>query len=166
MKLIYLVLFIFSFAHGFINESVLSSDISKLEKSKDIWLKFKSNSNNSYTYFINFVSWSGFGHETQIEVVNGTFNQRKYFSWNKTKENTWIENQKDLGKHKEGSELKFIDDLYEECKNILEVKSKFSNNIYLGFDNKGLLNYCLYSSKNCADDCSNGIQIKEIKFSK
>jgi hypothetical protein len=169
MKLISCILFIFLFlgcSQKQIDKSVLKSDIKKLEESKAIWYKYKSNSNNSYTYFINFVSWSGFGHETKINVENGIFTQREFTSWNTTEENTWIENEKDLGKHKLGAKLKLIDDLYKECKNILKTKTKSINNIYLSFDKKGLLSSCLYSPKNCADDCSNGIQIKEIKFIK
>ncbi len=169
MKLIYLLCFILFFSScskSSINKKTSNIDVLKLQKSKEIWLNHKKDSNNSYTYFTNFVSWSGFGHETQITVKNGIFAKREYTSWNKLKENTWIETKKDLGKHKAGAKLKLIDDLYIECKNILETKDKLSNNIYLGFDKKGLLSYCLYAPKNCADDCSNGIQIKEIKFTK
>jgi hypothetical protein len=164
MRLIYLVIFLFSFSSASLNS--INTDISKLEESKEIWLNYKTKSNNSYIYFTNFISWSGFGHETEIEVKNGVFIQRKYTFWNRIEEDTWIENQKDLGKHKQGGKLKFIDDLYEECKNILETKSRLTNYIYLDFDKKGLLSNCLYAHKNCADDCSNGIQIKEIKFTK
>lgn len=167
MKLVYLVVFVFflsSCSQNSISTPLLNTDILKLEKSEKIWLNYKRKSNNSYVYFINFISWSGFGYETQIKVKKGIFTQRKYTSWNRTKENSWTENKKELGKHKTGAKLKLIDDLYEECKNILKTKTKSTNNIYLGFDEKGLLSNCLYAPKNCVDDCSNGIQIKEIKF--
>jgi hypothetical protein len=171
MKLFYLLLFLFisSFtacSQNSVNKSVLNTNISNLEKSKETWIKHKTASSNSYSYFTNFVSWSGFGHETEIKIENGIFTQRRFTSWNRTDEDTWLENQKNLGKHKVGAKLKLIDDLYKECKNILKTRSKLINNIYLSFDKKGLLSTCLYSPKNCADDCSNGIQIKEIKFLK
>ena len=70
MKLIYLLCFILFFSScskSSINKKTSNIDVLKLEKSKEIWLNHKKDSNNSYTYFTNFVSWSGFGHETQLQ---------------------------------------------------------------------------------------------------
>lgn len=167
MKLICLLcfaLFFSSCSQSSINKGTSNISILELEKSKEIWSNYKKDSNNSYIYFTNFASWSGFGHETKITVKNGTFIKREYVSWNRKNEETWIETKKELGIHKLGAKLKFIDELYQDCKNILTSKDKSVNNIYLGFDKKGLLSYCLYAPKNCADDCSNGVRIKEIKF--
>ncbi|APW65998.1 MULTISPECIES: hypothetical protein [Arcobacteraceae] len=160
------LLILFFILFSTLSSKSIDNNSLKLKESKKVWLKYKKESNNTYTYYVNFVSWSGFGYETQIEVEKGIFVKRKFSLWNKTKEKTWIEEKEELGTHKEGAALKLIDDLYNECSDILVNTNKNTNNIYLKLDENGLLKKCLFAPKNCSDDCSNGVEIKEINFSK
>jgi hypothetical protein len=150
-----------------VNQHSLNKEVIQLNKSQKVWNTYKNKYNNSYNYFTNFVSWVGFGNETKLSIKNGKVIKKEYTSWNKLEEKNWIEDKPStLGKHKLGAKILLIDDLYKQCRNILLSTNKNTNHIYLSFDKKGLLHNCLYTPKNCADDCSNGIKIKEINFNK
>ncbi|OQY47469.1 MAG: hypothetical protein B6242_04940 [Anaerolineaceae bacterium 4572_78] len=78
---------------------------------------------------------------------------------------SWSENKKEeLGTHQEGAELKLIDTLYRECKNMLLTTNPSKNYIDLSFNENGILQTCTYSHKDCADDCSSGVRIDTIEF--
>lgn len=164
-----LIIFITVFFTACTSSSLeLTKDLSsetKLLNSAKVWDKYKSKYKNSYSYTSDFVSYVGFGNETKIQVQNGKAISREYFEFNSKREKTYSYSEKisTLGLNKKGAKVKTIDALYKQCQNILDKKSE-NTNIYLGFDKKGLLSYCLYSAKNCVDDCSLGVKIKNIEF--
>ncbi len=78
----------------------------------------------------------------------------------------WIEDTPDmLGIHSIGAPLKTVDELYADCRDILTTKNdeqKYS--ISLDFYTNGVLSYCRYTRKNCADDCTSGVFIDNLTF--
>jgi len=139
----------------------------KLTDSFSIWQQQKIKHGNSYQYSTHFVSWVRFGSETTITVNDGIISSRKYHAWGADKKQTaqWAETDaKELGKNKEGAALKTVDQLYAQCRTILATKDAGSNHLYLGFDEKGIIEHCLFAPKQCADDCSKGVRIKNLRF--
>lgn len=146
--------------------SNLSVDLnSQLEQSLNKWKSIKEN--NNYQYSTSFTSWVGFGNKTTIYVLNGKVKKRKYRAWDKNGINTdhWTEEDtSSLNSHKHGAPLISMEDIYDECYSILKKKNNEYNHMHLAFDEEGILKQCLYSPKSCADDCSSGFNIHELKF--
>ncbi|NOQ16488.1 MAG: hypothetical protein GQ581_05470 [Methyloprofundus sp.] len=148
-------------------ETINSELQEKLAHSFSIWQQQKIKQGDSYQYSSKFVSWVGVGSETTITVNDGIIISRKYHAWDADKKETaqWAEtNSKELGKNKEGAALKTIDELYAQCRTILATKDAESNHLYLGFDENGIIEHCLFTPKQCADDCSSGVRIKNLHF--
>ncbi|WP_072680817.1 hypothetical protein [Arcobacter sp. LA11] len=144
----------------------LSNEILDLEKSFLIWKEIKINNNSTYTFTSEFISWIGFGNRSKIYVKNDEIIKKEYSSWNSNGKilEKFTERKNNLGNSKKGIIPQKIDDLYEICKVTILRKDKKTNNIYIGYDKKKILKYCLYSPKNCADDCSKGVRIDRIEF--
>jgi len=143
----------------------VSNMLKKLQQSYVVWQQHKKKHHDSYQYTKYFSSWVGFGEQTTITVKNNRIIGRQYLSWNDKQETTaqYSESsQQQLGKNKKGSSLATMNDLYDNCHHILTNKDPETNHLTLGFDEIGILKTCLYSPKNCADDCSQGVRIKKI----
>ncbi|NOR70381.1 MAG: hypothetical protein GQ532_11935 [Methylomarinum sp.] len=146
-----------------------SEHINKLENSLSSWHVLKRQKGASYQYATEFSSWVGFGNETIISVKRDVVVEREYRSWNNKGEKTLFWNElspNELGKHKEGAPLKTMDELYDDCREILITKGSEKNRINLSFNKRGIMRTCLYTPKYCADDCSSGVRIKSLSFQK
>jgi len=141
--------------------------LEKLQESLLQWRDHKQQKGSAYQYSSEFSSWVGFGNETTIFVRDDAVVRREYRAWDADRRETmhWIEDVPDkLGIHKEGAPLQTVEKLYEDCRDILATKNNEENDIHLGFDANGILGYCLFAPKNCADDCSSGVRINNLVF--
>lgn len=146
-----------------------SEYMENLEKSLLVWSDYKSKNGNSYQYSTDFLSWVGFGSKTTIIVNDDSVVRRIYRSWDRdgNEISQWVESTSTkLGTNKEGAPLKIIEELYDECREMLLTKDSEKNSISLDFDKKGMIKNCLFSPKNCADDCSSGVRINSLSFQK
>lgn len=146
-----------------------SEYLEKLDKSLSMWKHSKNKNGNSYQYSTDFSSWVGFGNETTIGVDNDIVVRREYHSWDSdgnqiSQWNEYTPNK--LGTNKDGAPLKIIEELYEDCHEILSKKDEEDNYIHLAFDENGIIKHCFFFPKNCADDCSSGVLIKDFSFQK
>ncbi len=141
-------------------------EVAKLEESLIVWNTEKAKYEDSYQYSTSFSSWVGFGNETTLVIRNNEIVERQYNEFDRDgTTDSWSENKKEeLGTHQEGAELKLIDTLYRECKNMLLTTNPSKNYIDLSFNENGILQTCTYSHKDCADDCSSGVRIDTIEF--
>jgi len=132
------------------------------------WQKLKNLYGASYSYTVNFNSWSGFKSKTTIEVVNNVVASRRYSAWNlKGKQiNSISETRDNLGRHPEGARPRLIEDLYNKCEQTVLNKSLAKNYIYFTRHADGIMKTCVYVPKGCADDCAQGVNIGEIIFSR
>lgn len=166
-----------------ISVSILSckkDDIShqdEFEKSYKAWLSFKQTNNNTYTYTVNWGSWTGYGFETVLKVTSGVVVNRQFTAYKlvypvaggaPTKETvkTWFEAGATVNTHaKNDGAAKAInlDEIYEKAKNIWLKADKKENDIYFEANNNGLISNCGYVPKGCQDDCFTGISITSIK---
>lgn len=79
----------------------------------------------------------------------------------------WTEDtQTSLGSHKAGAELQTIEQLYDQCIALLLTKDNNNNHINLIFNKRGVIKQCQFTPKNCADDCSSGVNIQKLIFYK
>ena len=142
--------------------SKTDSPFQLLENSRLKWQKAMHLNNHNYQYSINFSSWVGFGSNTTIYVSNNTIVKRDYQSWDQDRQNVanWTEEDSLLGKHKEGADLLTMEQLYQQCHSIL--LNKKDSRLHFIIDDNGYLKQCLSSPKNCADDCSSGVNIQSL----
>lgn len=145
-----------------------TSHLTQLDRSLSQWRKVKLENGNTYQYSTRFSSWVGFGNETSISVVNGVVANRSYRSWDDKQSDItqWSESTvESLNSHRDGASAKTLDELYDDCQDILQSKDNENNRINLGFDNNGIIQTCLFTPKNCADDCSSGVRVDGLIIS-
>ena len=141
--------------------------LENLATSRSSWENTKDNNSNKYQHITTFTSWTGYKNEIIINVQNNIIVSRRFLALNQKNEilSDWVEDTSaKLGTNKEGSPLKTVDDLYEECREILLTKKQQENHIYFTFHTNGVVKHCMYSPENCADDCNRGVRIDTIKF--
>jgi hypothetical protein len=149
-------------------------------KSLQTWNTLKKENNNSYSYISSYQSWTGNYSNTKIEVKNGIPISRNYetgvMEYNisdnnkvdikNTKNDTYSENQSNLGTHKSGFSAITIDDIYKKCITSMLKVSILNNTINFELDKNGLISSCGYTPKNCQDDCFRGIEISNFQWIK
>ena len=144
------------------------------------WNKLKLENGDSYSYINSFQSWTGNYTNTIIEVEKGKPISRNYETGiieympksdggvdiKNTKNDTYIENQDNLGTHKAGFSPITMDNIYRNCILNISKVSSLTNNIYFETDNSGILSTCGYVPKNCQDECFEGVEINNFKWIK
>lgn len=137
-----------------------------IEESYSRWQELKQRHGNNYSYETEFRSWAGFGNSTKIIVENGQVESRHFFEWkhDAPPSLTWSESYAELGKHNQGSAAQTFDQVYRQCTDQILTKSAQNFIISLSFDQLGLLKQCSYRPRNCADDCSQGINISSFEI--
>jgi hypothetical protein len=133
------------------------------------WDQLKRKNGNSYTYSSSFTSWAGFGSTTEIEVVNGVAISRRWTSFtfsgtNKEVTGSYHENKATLNSHQEEAPPLTIDELYQTCAREYLTADTDKNTITFETSDTGLLWYCGYTPKMCADDCFSGINIETFEW--
>lgn len=139
------------------------------KNSRKAWLNFKESTNNSYQYTVRSATWTG-TKETTISVSNGVITKRHYeytatgspskgLSKDKVE---WTENENEIGTHQNGAEGLTLDAVYDKAQQNWLIKRENSQT-YFETQNNGMISTCGYRHKNCADDCFNGIHIKNIE---
>ena len=142
-----------------------SEPLNTLHQSKKTWKALKKANNGEYTYSRSFQSWTGFKYITRFTVKNDIVNKREYdFSSDPSTGSTWVEEGADVGTHQEGHDVLLIEQLYEHCAKEVLTKDRASHSIFFELDSNGLLKRCIDVPKNCADDCSFGVEIENITF--
>lgn len=141
-----------------------------IETSIDTWEKLKKKHQNSYAYTIEFISWSGFGNRTTIEVKNGVVFSRRYQEFLqenatvKPAEENYYETGSELGKNPKGAPLKTIDELYETCLGSYLTVDPATHSLSFYTNDLGIIRNCGYYPKNCIDDCFQGVSISKFSW--
>ncbi len=140
-------------------------------KSLKTWNALKEVNNNSYVYKLSFVSWTGFGSSTELEIKDGEVVSRAYEEYRFNLQNgenevlnSYFETIDNLGEHSKGAIPQTIDDLYTTCAAEYLVVSEKDNRIYFETDEDGLMKMCGFVPNNCMDDCYIGVTIKSFKW--
>ena len=147
-----------------------------LAKSLQTWKALKARCGGNYSYKVRFVSWVGFGNETEIVVRDNKVAERRYREWSgravavpvpgqppKPQGKTWTERGKELGSHKKGAPLKTLDELYAQAKAVLDAGRRPHQKLYVRYDKQGLLLSCFTVDTRIADDAPRkGVAITSI----
>ncbi|MEZ2336766.1 hypothetical protein AB6735_14080 [Mucilaginibacter sp. RCC_168] len=143
----------------------------EFNKSYNAWLSFKKGSNNSYVYTTNFGSWTGYGSETKIGVINGKITSRDFTAVRLRRDGTnkqdtvsqWHEDADHINTHpNDAGESLTLDGVYQKAKTVWLKADKKNNDIYFETKNNGMISSCGFVKKGCQDDCFNGITIDLI----
>lgn len=156
-----------------INFSCMSDDFfsyqNDFQNSKEAWLSFKANSNNSYKYVVSGgTGMSNLSWETTITVQEGEIVQRHFIYEGDIEglpedELEWTENEGEINTHESyvAAPAITMDEVYQKAENEWLVESS-NVTTYFQVDYRGLLSTCGYVRNGCADDCFVGIHIKSI----
>jgi len=141
------------------------SHLNSMQKSQQLWQSIKSNYPD-YQYEVLFSSWVGFRHSTVVQIHQHQVSSREYRAWNAERKlaHYWKELGTEVGLHAEGADPLTLDQLYSHCEQLIGNYYKESNHFRLEFNEQGLLKSCSYSPKQCADDCTQGIEIENLNF--
>jgi hypothetical protein len=142
------------------------------QQSLSNWYAYKYQLKNNYTYTVATYSWIGTRTETKLTVQSGKVTARDYKATRQIAQNSpvdsvykaWTETAANLNTHGqyEGAEILTMDEVYTKAKNVWLKADVSANRVIFDTDSKGILSSCGYTPINCADDCFNGITIKEI----
>jgi hypothetical protein len=141
---------------------------------KTMWKELKAQNDETYSYTVNFISWSGFGSRTTIIVKDGLVSKRKYLYFeqvlNEESEleeveiESYTETGEEIGSHSEGFDPLLIDELYETCISEYLIVNTGENDIYFNTNDAGIISSCGFVEKACVDDCFIGFRISEFQW--
>ncbi|TDM00394.1 MAG: hypothetical protein C4K58_04085 [Flavobacteriaceae bacterium] len=152
-----------------IKNSVDSENITKAKSSLESWKDLKKNNGNSYMYTVHFRSWVGSGSKTTLTIQNGVVTKREYEEYKDrsgTIVSSYSETGNQVGKNQFGADALTIDQLYDTCISSILTVNPDHNYISFSTDNSKMMRTCSYFPKNCADDCSVGVNISDFVWLK
>lgn len=130
----------------------------QLAQSLETWQQLKAQNGDHYRYEVNAASVFGPSYDTKVTVRADKVVQRDLTitdiddEGNTAVTESWSETGDALGTHDDGAELLTIDEHYERCKDDVLSQNPVTNDIYLGFQDNGVLGDCSYIPKNVAYD--------------
>ena len=139
------------------------AELDLLEKSRATW---NEKNTGTYVYATSFESWVGFGSETIVFVTGDVVTGRNYSSYDADRmpSDSYEESGDSVGSNNFGAPAKTIDELYDECADILKTKPPTQNYITFQLFGDNLLSKCEFFPKDCADDCSEGVRIDVLRI--
>jgi predicted secreted protein len=154
------------------------SDPEKVQASLKKWQQLKKDCGGNYSYKVNWSSFTGFGHKTEVIVRNNKVVERRYRAFRgrpvpirlgqpkpRPEGESWVEQGKDLGTHKKGAPPKTLDELYAQADEVAQRKLAQHERRYVRFDKQGLLGSCFIVDTRIADDAPrNGVAISSISL--
>ncbi len=131
-----------------------------LKESRKAWEREKAAHGNSYSLTRSFQSWVGFGHRTTVEIKNGAVAKRHFEEYDRDGKitSTFTEGPGEIGADQNGAAPETMDQLYEACATSYLTQNTEINVLSLEFAEQGILSSCTYRPRNCADDCSEGLE--------
>lgn len=142
-------------------------------QSQKEWNKLKKRHQNSYQYTVLEQSFSGFGSETTITVINGDVVSRKYESFSISEEDgtkeiidSYVEEKEELGMHDEGWPPVDLDEMYKDCGTDYLMVDPDSHTLYFDTNEDGVMTLCGNVPELCGDDCFNGFSITNFQWLK
>lgn len=142
-------------------------------QSEKEWKKLKDKHQNSYSYTVSEQSFSGFGSETTIMVMDGQVVSRNYKAYiisendgSKEITETYTETEGDLGSHSEGAPPVTLDELYEDCRTEYLMVDPETHTIYFDTTEEGVISLCGHVPELCGDDCFVGFRLTRFEWLK
>ena len=133
------------------------------------FLKFKKQTDNTYSYTQKYSDWDGYSQTTVLKIRKGKVAERAFESYQFRAEEkklleSWVEKEITLNTHESGAPARTLDEVYALAKSEWLKVDKKHNTIYFETKNNGLISTCGYVPKPpLIDGGLNGIKISEIK---
>ena len=140
-------------------------------QSQKEWIKLKKKHKNSYQFTVLEQSFSGFGSETTITVVDGDVVSRKYESYRISDEDgskemidSYFEENEELGSHSEGWPPEDLDKMYRDCGSDYLMVDRETHTLYFDTNEEGVMTLCGNVPDLCGDDCFEGFSISLFEW--
>ena len=136
----------------------MSPEQKQLAKSLETWQQLKAENGSFYRYKVSASSVFGPSYDTALTVRADRVVQRDLAviqiddKGNTTVVESWSETGDALGTHDDGAELTTLEGRYSRCKNDVLSQNPATNDLYLGFQDNGVLRNCSYIPKGAAYD--------------
>lgn len=142
-----------------------------LDSSLSTFTRAKAQSAGSYSYDVPFGSYFGGGSDTKL-VVKGERVVERSFTMTMAPgapaglgaSESYDETGAAVGSHSDGAAAVRLEDLYAKCEDEVITQDRSKNDVFVTFGKDGILETCVYVPKGCQDDCSFGVEIREVKF--
>jgi hypothetical protein len=149
---------------GSIPQTGSGSFQSRLAAAAALWAKDKP-ACTTYHYSRDSTSFTGSSTETDIEITNDRPSRRRFVGRyvqddGQVKTEQWDETGASIGLH-EGYKASTVEELLADCRVALG-EDPAANRLTLLIGVHGVPTACLFVPKNCADDCSMGVQISDF----
>jgi len=143
----------------------------RLEDSQSAWHEVQRQQGNTYSYAVPTESWTGYATRTALQIQASSAAYRRFESTPLLNDDSygpialeWEERGADVGSHPGGAPPVTLDVLYQRCRNEVLARDPGENTITLAFDERNILRTCVYTPRNCADDCSFGVWVAELEM--
>ena len=141
----------------------------QLARSLETWQQLKAENGEHYRYEVSAGSVFGPSYDTTLTVQADRVVQRDLTvsqiddKGNTTVSESWSETGDALGTHDSGAELMTVDERYKRCQDDVLSQNPMTNDIYLEFQDSGVLIDCSYTAKGTAYDGGSPV-IVSLKF--
>lgn len=129
-----------------------------IAKSLETWQQLKAENGDHYRYEVSAGSVFGPSYDTTLTVQADKIVQRDLAvtqiddEGNTIIVESWSETGDALGTHDNGAELVTVDERYNRCRDDVLSQNPVTNDIYLEFQDNGVLRDCSYIPKGAAYD--------------
>ena len=139
---------------------------SAFRNSYNNWQQLKKAHNSFYSYERDTLTKGGFYSSTKITVIDDQVEYRDFFEWQQgnTPTLTWSEDYAQLGTHDQGTSVKTIDELYDQCKNQILNQPPSQYSITFKVDQLNVLQQCSSTQISCSTGCTQGIRIQGLSL--
>jgi hypothetical protein len=150
-----------------------TADEQRLDDSRSAWNQMlRQQGAATYSYVVPWQSWTGYRSRTTLQFQNGSATYRRFEATPLLDDEMlgpiatqWEERGVELGRHTDsGAPLSTIDQLYQRCASEVLTRDPDDNGIYLELDARNILKTCVYTPRNCWDDCSFGVMIEDVEM--
>ncbi len=138
-----------------------------LAESLLVWQDLKAADDGTYQYTRSDSSFSGYRSTTTFVVEANVVVRRTFegYDENGVLVDSFDEQGAEVGSNEGAKPVHNIDELYEICRDEVLTQDPDSNYFYLTFRDDGVLELCSHVPIDCADDCSEGVEISSLDMS-
>jgi hypothetical protein len=131
------------------------------------WQDLKAADDGTYQYTRSSSSFTGARSTTTFVVEADVVVRRSFEGYDEdgVLVESFDEEGADVGSNEGAKPAHTIDELYEICRTEVLTQDPASNRFYLTFRDDGVFELCTYVPDDCADDCSEGVEIDSLDMS-
>ncbi len=139
--------------------------VADIEESRAVWEELKAKHGGNYTYETSYSSWTGSRSRYEFIVRNNVMYEIHIYSGS-GEEKLKLQNKVryDTVSIENKGDYRTIDEQYAFCIDSVLTLPRKKNEVTLVFSKNGILARCQYRPYNCADDCTMGPEIENLRY--